>query len=292
MISPKTHPELYLDVYRAIEFCRTIAPVPLNREIPFHLYWSRNRPFMERCTWPLKALLGTQDLEHCRIILWTEQDLSGNPHLQPLLPLIEVRHYDPVEQARGTPLEGKLSLLSTRDDASWLDGDLFRILTVYNHGGVYVDMDTLFFRDVSAFLGFEFMYVWGIFIDPLRISGAVMNFERRGERIGNLLAALAETTPVPNSFAWGRDMYSQAFDKNPWTMLPSSFFNAGWDIAEDEFVEDHEHFFVKTPKSPNVFWDAFAWHWHGRWDTPIAPGSKLDIVARHVEQQFAARFPK
>ena len=55
-------------------------------------------------------------------------------------------------ESMNTPLENKFDLLNANDSLNWAAGDLFRILVLYNYGGVYVDFDVAFLRDFSQFL--------------------------------------------------------------------------------------------------------------------------------------------
>jgi len=49
------------------------------------------------------------------------------------------------------------------DALAYLEGDLFRLIALYNYGGIYVDADVILLRDWSPLLyeGFEFLYDHG-----------------------------------------------------------------------------------------------------------------------------------
>ena len=138
--------------------------VALEDRTHFHTYWRSDlAPFGPRQEWMLKSFFATQHLPTSRLILWSNGDLSSNEILQSYL-----RRY-PSEfalkivkiptLARGTSMEGSL-LLSRKDAKAWVDGDLIRLLLLWNFGGVWVDMDSLLTRDLEPLLEHEFVSQW------------------------------------------------------------------------------------------------------------------------------------
>ena len=92
--------------------------------------------------------------------MWSNGDLSGNAlpasYVARYPDAFELRVADVHALSRGTPLENS-SLLSSRDEKAWLDGDLIRLLVVWRDGGVWVDIDTLLTRDLTPLLEHEFL---------------------------------------------------------------------------------------------------------------------------------------
>lgn len=132
----------------------------------FHTYWRADlAPFGERQSLMIKSFLATQNLVYSRLILWTTGGL-----LSPLLSYLlqnypdnfEVRVVDYVSLAKGTALEGRDDLLgpAMRDTQAWLDGDLVRLLALWNEGGVWVDMDMLLVRDLAPLYEGEWVEQW------------------------------------------------------------------------------------------------------------------------------------
>ena len=152
------------------DFAGTIRPVASSHALApdrprtnYHTYWRADlAPFSERQEYTLKSFFATQH-PHSRLILWSNGDLSGNALLASYVArypgAFELRVADVRELSKGTPLENS-PLLSSSDEKAWLDGDLIRLLVMWRDGGVYVDMDTLFTRDLTPLLEHEFVTQW------------------------------------------------------------------------------------------------------------------------------------
>ena len=159
---------LGLDCY---DFAGTIRLVPAASSLApdrprtnYHTYWRTDlAPFSERQEYTLKSFFATQNPRHSRLIMWSNGDLSGNALLAGYVArypdAFELRVADVRELSGGTPLENS-PLLESSDEKAWLDGDLIRLLVIWRDGGVWVDMDTLFTRDLTPLLEHEFVTQW------------------------------------------------------------------------------------------------------------------------------------
>ena len=130
----------------------------------FHTYWRVDLvPFGLRQEWMLKSFFATQDLSSSRLTLWSNGDLSSNTILQTYLKRypdsFAINVVDIPSLAKGTELEGS-DLLMRTDARAWVDGDLIRLLLLWNFGGVWVDMDFLLTRDLNPLLEHEFVTQW------------------------------------------------------------------------------------------------------------------------------------
>jgi glycosyl transferase-like sugar-binding protein len=284
-LSPATHYELYHDWRKALEFCRTLPDVGPPEPITFHMYWRervgrlwpRVRRFGRKQALPVKAFLATQDLSNCSLVLWSDQDLSSNLWLKPFLSKLTLRVYDPSAEARGTELESHPDVYRQRDSRVYRDGDLFRILVLHNYGGVYADMDTVLLRSLGVFLDQEFVYQWQHFDDLY--APALMRLRRQGEFARELIRGVLEIPP--GKYNWGRENVKRAIQRGrAITVFPSPFFNTEWQ-AIPEFEP-----FRKTPDSTELFEGAFAWHWHNKWDEPIEPGSKFQLLEARIDEKL------
>src|SRR4029077_2042583 len=86
----------------------------------------------------------------------------------------------------------------------------------------------------------------------------------------------------PGKYNWGRENMRRAIERGkPITVFPSPFFNTEWQ-ADPKFEP-----FKKTPQSANLYEGAFAWHWHNRWEQPIEPGSKFQLLESRIDAQLA-----
>jgi Glycosyltransferase sugar-binding region containing DXD motif len=144
---------------------RPSSPLPAAQRTNFHTYWRADLiPFGERQEWMLRSFFATQDLMSSRLILWTNGlSLASHPRVMGYLRMhsgaFEVRLVDVVGLAKGTPLEDSPRLHSS-DSKAWVDGDLLRLLVIWVHGGVWVDMDSLLTRDLKPLLEHEFVSEW------------------------------------------------------------------------------------------------------------------------------------
>jgi hypothetical protein len=154
-----------------------VAPSALPADRPrtnYHTYWRTDlAPFGERQEYTLKSFFATQN-PHSRLIMWSNGDLSGNALLASYVAryphAFELRVANVHELSKGTPLENSPLLVSS-DEKAWLDGDLIRLLVIWRDGGVWVDMDMLFTRDLTPLLEHEFVTQWdcyGMPSSPLR----------------------------------------------------------------------------------------------------------------------------
>ena len=154
------------------DFAGTIQPsksdwdrlVEDGGRINYHTYWRFDLvPFTERQEWMLKSYFATQNVRRTKLTLWSNGDLSGNQVLQKWLKAFpdafELKVVDIKALSRGTELEGS-PMLRLNDKKAWVDGDLIRLLLLWHYGGVWVDMDSLFTRDMSPLLEHEFVTQW------------------------------------------------------------------------------------------------------------------------------------
>jgi hypothetical protein len=292
-ISPRTHYELYHDWRKALAVCRGVADAAPPEPMTFHMFWRQSRgafwlkrrPFARKQALPVKSFFATQDLSRCRLILWSDEDLSGNPWLTPFDGALTHRVYSVEDEARGTPLEALPDLYRQQDRKVWRDGDLFRILVLHNYGGVYVDMDMVLLRNLGALLGKEFVYQWddldGVY------NGAIMYARKDSALTRELIAGVMELPA--GEFNWGQKNLGRAIERGAdVAVYPSPFFDTEW-TANPSFRP-----FQQTPESADLYDGAFAWHWHNRWDEPIEPGSKFQRLeaiadAALLERGFAVK---
>lgn len=136
----------------------------------YHTYWRVDlATFSERQEWMLKSFFATQDHATSRLIMWSNGDLSTNSilasyaHMHPNS--FEMRVVNIPDLASGTALDGS-PLLKTNDKKAWTDGDLVRLLVIWNYGGVWIDMDSLLTRDLSPLLEHEFVTQWDCYGKP------------------------------------------------------------------------------------------------------------------------------
>lgn len=248
------------------------------------MYWKTVRPFGRKQILPIKSFIATQPEHYC-LTLWSNTDLTRNELLKPWLNRISFRLYDPVEEGKDTLLCGSSNLI--RDDAMvYSGGDLFRALILHNYGGVYVDMDSVFLRQFSALFATEFMYKWSFQKDM--ISSAVMYLHKRSELAQELLRGIIELPYGGTN--WGCQNNMRAFAKKPFRVFPCAFFNPEWQIkltAQQKLdMPDFAEPFKINPYTNEMYPGSFVWHWHNRWEEPIQPGCKFEILETKTDQRL------
>lgn len=157
---------LGLDCY---DFAGTIKAPPEHirprHTTLFHTYWRTDlAAFGPRQEWMLKSFLATQSPAHSRLIIWSNGDLSSNEvishYLETYPTVFETREANVQSMARGTALEGSSLLDNVFDTRAWVDGDIVRLLALWQEGGMWIDMDTLLTRDLWPLLEHEFVAQW------------------------------------------------------------------------------------------------------------------------------------
>jgi len=284
-VSLATHYELYHDWRKAIAFCRRLPDVSPSEPVTFHMYWRERhgrlwrtvRPFGRKQALPVKAFVATQDRSMCSLVLWSDRDLSRNEWIRPLLPHLTLRIYDAEAEARGTPLEAHPNVFRQQDSRAYRDGDLFRVLVLYKYGGVYADMDTVLLRTLGVFLDQEFLYQWDNFDD--KYAPALLRLRHGSEFARELMQGLIEIPP--GKYNWGRENVRRAIERGRTiAVFPSPFFNTEWQ-AEPGFEP-----FKKSASSAEFYDGAFAWHWHNKWEEPIEPGCKFQLLEAHFDARL------
>lgn len=144
-----------------------------SERINYHSYWRSDlTTFGERQEWFLKSFFATQDISNSKLTLWSNGDLRPNKFLEKWLhrfpDSFELRIANIQRLAKGTALEGS-RYLDRHDPRAWVDGDLVRLLVVWNFGGAWVDMDSLMTRDIYPLLEHEFFTQWDCY-------GALLSF--------------------------------------------------------------------------------------------------------------------
>ncbi|KAF8965081.1 glycosyltransferase family 32 protein [Flammula alnicola] len=234
-----------LDCY---DFAGTIQSEPRGRKgqrvaaedrTQFHTYWRSDlAPFGPRQEWMLKSFFATQDVTASRLTLWSNGDLTSNLILRnyqnryPDAFALEI--VDIPTLAKGTELEGS-ALLTRKDAKAWIDGDLIRLLLLWNFGGVWVDMDSLMTRDLEPLLEHEFVTQWDCYVswtDKLYVplNGALMRFRKHSPYLCEAFHVMV-TSPPPRSGStdWGATLYFKLWRRllaasvPPFKILPFCF---------------------------------------------------------------------
>ncbi|MDX1947547.1 MAG: glycosyltransferase [Pirellulaceae bacterium] len=275
-------------LYRQAESClaylrrlppRTAAPAAPER---FHFYW--HGPVGRKQAFAVKSVLATQPPGAADIWLWLDGENgydghADNPLLQPLLSRIQVRRYDPPAAAAGTPLADRPELY--RPAGLALRSDAFRFLTLFRHGGTYLDLDVMLLRpwgELLAHFPGEFCYRWSA-RQPYGNS-AVLRLLPASPTAAALLARCAAIGSC-------HPKHSLHFADQPnldLLVLPCPFFDPLWPRADgkDDFpasplagfpeffqpLDDRLSGDARVRSFRSFYAPAFAYHWHNGWEAP------------------------
>jgi hypothetical protein len=292
---------------------RSQQKIPPESKTQYHTYWRTDlAPFSPRQEWMLKSFFATQDLSTSRLILWSNGDLSLNPILQSYVARFPdsftLMTVDIPRLARGTSLEGS-ELLESKDKKAWVDGDLIRLLLLWNYGGVWVDMDSLLTRDLHPLLEHEFVTQWdcyGEYLDHrkknpltnipfqkdkiyLPLNGALMRFHKHSSYLCEAFHIMS-TSPPPrtSSTDWGALLYFKLFRRlvassiPPFKILPFCFSD-GRSCRLDNRLPD-----PFKPDNKNGLWT---------FGLGLEEGGGLDrvlgkVFGVHLHNQWEKEYPK
>lgn len=306
---------LGLDCY---QFAGTVMPEDPKEDQPlleservnFHTYWRVDLlEFTERHEWMLKSFFATQDLNRVKLIMWSNGDLRGNPLLRKWLGLFphvfELRIVDIPELSKGTALEGS-EKLKLNDALAWLDGDLIRLLLLYQYGGVWIDMDSLLTRDLSPLLEHEFVTQWDCYDKIYQpMNGALMHFRQHSPYLCEAFHIMRTSTiPRPGSTDWGMLVYFKLWRRitaaqiPPFKILPWCFSDGRScrldNRLPDPFIPDSSDQSWTLGQGveeggglDNVLHKVFAVHLHNQWWKPFPNGGWVD---RLLLQKYDAKL--
>ncbi|EIW72828.1 hypothetical protein TREMEDRAFT_18014, partial [Tremella mesenterica DSM 1558] len=252
----------------------------------------------------LTAFLATQPLTHSKLILWTNgADLvSANEHVKQFLEkwgeYIEVRQVDLNALTKGTELAGLLNGINGGglfDERAWVDGDAVRLLVLWHHGGVWMDMDQILTRDLHPLVESEFVTQWDCYDKPyFSLNGALMHFQRHSPYLCEAFSIMASSPlPRPNTFTWGSHLYSKLHRRllaghiKPFAVLPWCFADPRNCRADVRFPD---------PFSP----DPPRWggrRWDGRGEVGRSGRELLEervghVWTVHLHNQWTRSFPR
>jgi hypothetical protein len=296
-LSYEKNPDLYFDFRKGLDFLKNINDDDYeypDEIINFHVYSEiRNEKELE-C---VKSYFATQNLKKTKLILWSDYDITDNKLLIPFRDRIDFRVWNPIEEAKGTPLENQKEKLEAADQKHYLQSDLLRLLALYKYGGVWIDMDIILLRDFKSILDQEYMYQWGGETN-FEIDGAcatVLSLKKESEFAGRLLDKLIRMPIIGNTVVWGKDLFAKLYESWPeFTIFPSTFFNTEWLISKvdvDLSRNVEGGWFDNTEYSNNLFLDAFSWHWHNSSYKfrKIEQDSKFDLLRKRNDKLLNER---
>ena len=295
-ISYDTTPEVYLDFRKALNLLKNTKDTDYSypAEVTnFHIYTEVKTDKELEC---VKSYFATQNLDHTKLIIWSDYDISEQGNLKPYRDKIDFRIYNAVEEARNTILEN-CDKLQAIDGKYYQQSDLLRILILHKYGGVWIDMDVILLRDFKPILDQEYLYQWGMELDFINegCCGSVMSIKKQSTLSFKLLEELIIMPITGGGTTWGRELFGRVYSKYEFPVLPGAFFNLEWGacriLTPAEYDALYEGWFENECLENNLFLDCFAWHWHNTSyrDKPIIINSKFDKLRNITNNKLKER---
>lgn len=263
-----THPELYSDYRKGIEYCSQIPDE--SREAHFHVQWiGSDIGRMQFLT--IKAFCTSQPLS--KLTVWTDREYCG-----PQFPRVEFKVFDFQQEIQGTPFQGK--------KLYYWNTDIMRMVYLSKYGGVHIDMDTVLLRDLGPFLDQEFFYTWGIRSDE--IAGGVIHLFKDSP-----VTTLICQTIIKGDQGLFKELFTYVRSIHSFWVFPCAWFNTEWAISK---YENDDHFqFIRSPVKKNPYASefypgVFSWHWHNCWTSEIEKGSKWQLMEEYINKLYTEKY--
>lgn len=285
---------VYEDYEKCLEYLRNIPDIKRTSSVNFHIYSEINDA---KQLMSVKSFFATQDLEHSQLILWSDYDIQDKECLKPYASRITFKVFDPMEEAKGTVLEGNQDILLAKDSRHYMMSGLLRFLVLHKYGGVWYDHDMILLRDFSPLLEQEFAYCWGSHIYDFSVHGpcaALMHMFKDSDLTKICMEELLKAPIKANTVSRDCEMLAEVYKRKNFCVLPTAFFNIEWIInfkTPGHGTEIEQGWFNKTGTSDRLFLECFAWHWHagggvGYQNTPIQEGSKFDLLTKYIDAKL------
>ncbi|CAG8609709.1 14861_t:CDS:1 [Acaulospora colombiana] len=295
---------------------------PGREPMLFHVYWRGK--FTDKIALNIKSFLYTQPLRCSKMLVWLEkndEDLRANKHAKSLLRFsptnIEFRKWDITEQLNYDSIYSgwERKLKSKTKVVSY--SDTVRFVLLHRYGGIYVDADTIFLRDMSPlyYLDYEFSYRWSFKFD---YNTAVLRIRPNSTTSRKIINGAMKNSMKFHPFAIKKylfadekDQTKEVLDKQLY-MMPVALFDPLWlksdlhvksqklkpnlarwndvfsaGLLNNEFPGANKELLAKAAndttllrKNDEFFRGAFTYHWHNLWKQRIANGSWFDVLQK------------
>ncbi|KAL0075086.1 hypothetical protein J3Q64DRAFT_1764356 [Phycomyces blakesleeanus] len=269
-----------LEDYDCYDYASTIRPVEGREQEPtiYHAYWRADlAPVGYKQLATLRSLFATQP-KTAIVYLWSNGDLGESSIIKDMKSKVgdrlKTKIGDPRALSVNSPMQDSPHL-DFKDDSGYLDGDLLRLLVLYQHGGMWFDMDSLFVRDMSPLMEHEWVSQWDCYMpESFPFNGAFMRFLKHSPYLCEMLSEMANgPLPRKDSIDWGGYLYYRIYRRllhngiQPWSVLPWCFT----DPMVCTPFNSMPNAFVETEFPTDRLLQSFAYHWHNQWKKE--PGS-------------------
>ena len=264
-----------------------------------HMYWSESehsKTMNRKVITSVRSAVRTQWCAHIMLwtnaksVLWLTQQIqhilrnlsscSSKSTIQVLSTEYLVQY---IRNNEYTELESCIPALSevSNDSHHVSFSDLLRFIALYVYGGIYVDADTIFLKDMSTFHGLSFAFKWDVDVDYY--NTAIMGLKIHDSLVTQIITKTGHCTA--SSFYPTRiHEYLTCHDNvcEELIMMPTVLFNGAQSARrwQEMLIWNGNHAFFDKPRLWNLdhfFPGSYTYHWHNQWDVEI-----------HSESWFAA----
>lgn len=275
----------YTDVDAGIKYLKEHSLnfyMPTDEITLYHVYWYGTIGRHEICS--ILSYLYSQDLSSTELWVWLDKhtyDLSKNGI--PKHENIKVKKYDPTNEATGTPFVDYQYLDQTTSIK--FRSDIFRVLVLYNYGGVYFDLDMLLLKDLKPLLGLEFCYSWA---DLKGGNNGILRLKQHSPLCIQIMDKYRNTVSPfgleGRRFFLGYN-YKYIFTEDiDLTCLPCVLFDPVWILFDRKTksiysaLANFDDFFKSTDEDIDNFFDGkiYAYHIHSRNNMAVEENSYFE----------------
>ena len=248
-----------------------------NDPVIFHCYWNKDIGINQLFSILSCYLTNVKDKNN-KIILWHDFDIEtlSNTNIYLLLKrFCEVKHFDYLKEKVGTPLESYLIDKNGYLSSPSFYSDYLRLITLYKYGGMWFDLDILFFK--------KFDYLFS------KYDSFLSTWERSNHpnnalfwcRDKNILKIIIERFLEYGGGHFGmQDSFGNRKENQihfsldstlEINVLPCGWFDSMWISEPSDFS-----LWFKNNNNEYFYDDAYCYHWHNRNHLTIEKGSPFD----------------
>ncbi|CAF3375090.1 unnamed protein product [Rotaria socialis] len=272
----------------------------------FHTFWNDvhllNHPILQL---HIQSFLYTQNRRCSHLIVWTLPPFDirvKNAYNMIYAPYVEFRSL--IEVAY------EMRQVGTYVDAHWYElplklifnrrpqlSDAARFIILHRLGGLYVDVDTIYLRDMQPFFKHEFAYHWSILdafntavlrlFPQSNVSSIIIDRARGTRSAWTFLPSSLHTYSLPTDF----HRFPCAFFDPVWLTVDGGDpeTNKQWKLSEGLFEGFKDSFIQRSKISHQgltAFDGAFTFHWHSSSSGVMyEPGSYVDQWKQFFDTQ-------
>jgi len=189
-----------------------------------------------------------------------------------------------------------LDKLYNSDGALASKSDIFRAVILHNYGGAWMDADVMLLQNVAPLMGKDWAYL-GQTLPEFFVNGAMLCTSQPQSVFMALYIKRVLDAGGQNLYRFGPQILSEMArnqtERSSFHILPTCFFDPYW--SYEPGVVPWDSFFSHAAPLRRLKYlcqsnpGSFAYHWHGRWESPIDVGSVADVMEHALSWRLELR---